>query len=284
MSRRPFLPPLLASPPGTNLGSRVLGDLCHRSVPQPLLAAMIRLYARHTGANLEESAVAPEACGTFAEFFTRRLRPGVRPVDRSNGTVVSPVDGRIQAFDRLDEGGRFDQVKGHAYSVEEFLGGPEEAGSFRRGWYAVLYLSPGDYHRIHCPVDGTLRSWKHIPGTLVSVQPFFCNLVAGLLVSNERVLSRIETRRGPVVTGMVGACGVGRIRLAHDDLETNRGNRRGAERILDPMVSVRRGDELGLFDLGSTVVLLLADEALKPVPELVSGQPVRMGMALFRRS
>ncbi len=281
MSRRPFVPPWVASPPGLNLGSRLVGELAHASIPAPMLRAMIRAYARHYGLDLDEMAEPIESYQTFAEFFTRRLRPGARPVDRSPGVVVSPVDGTIQSVGRLEDG-RFDQVKGHGYSLETFLGGAEEAAAYREGWYTVIYLSPADYHRIHSPLDGAVISWTHIPGTLCSVQPFFSNLVAGLLVSNERVLSHMDTPLGSVAVGMVGACGVGRIRLAYDAVETNvEWGARRQDEIMDPPVPMKKGDELGLFDLGSTVVLVMNNPDLRPVPGLEPGVPVRCGVRLF---
>ena len=279
MNRGPFLPPWFASPPGTNLGSRLMGDLAHRRVPRPLLRSMIRVYARHYGLNLDEMASPIEACRSFAEFFTRRLRPGVRPIDRDPDAVVSPVDGTVQTLGRLEEG-RFEQVKGHAYSVADFLGGDAAAADFAAGWYAVIYLSPADYHRIHCPLDGKITAWTHIPGTLVSVQPFFSNLIAGLLVSNERVLTYMDTPLGPVAVGMVGACGVGRIRLSYDDLETNisMGSRRG-DKTMDKPLGIGKGDELGVFDLGSTVAVFLANPDFRPV--MVPGEKIRYGQRLF---
>ncbi len=281
MSRRPFLPPRVASPPGLNLGSRLIGELAHATLPAPVLRAAIHAYARHYQLDLDEMAAPVESYQTFAEFFTRRLRPGARPVDRSEGAVVSPVDGTVQSIGRLEDG-RFDQVKGHGYSVETFLGGSEEAESYGEGWYAVLYLSPADYHRIHSPVDGAVTRWTHIPGTLCSVQPLFSNLVAGLLVSNERVLSHMDTPIGPVAVGMVGACGVGRIRLAYDALETN--VEWGAKRqdvTMTPPVDLQKGDEIGLFDLGSTVVLIMNNPALQPAPGIAPGAKVRCGIRLF---
>ncbi|MFH1533056.1 MAG: archaetidylserine decarboxylase [Pseudomonadota bacterium] len=284
MSRRPFLPPWVASPPGLNLGSRLMGDLAHAKLPPSVLRTLIRAYARHYGLDLDEMAAPIESYQTFAEFFTRRLRPGARPLDRSPGVVTSPVDGKVQSMGRLEDG-RFDQVKGHGYSVETFLGGASEALAYREGWYAVLYLSPADYHRIHSPLDGEITRWTHIPGTLCSVQPFFCNLVAGLLVSNERVLSHMDTSLGAVVVGMVGACGVGRIRLAYDGVETNvEWGARRQDETMDPPVSIRKGDEIGLFDLGSTVVLIMNNNDLRPVPGLEPGVPVRCGARLFERS
>ena len=279
MSRGPFLPPRVASPPGTNLGSRLVGDLAHRRLPGPLLRTMIRIYSSHYGLDLDEMASPMEAYRSFAEFFTRRLRPGARPVDRDPGAVVSPVDGTVQTLGRLEEG-RFEQVKGHAYSVADFLGSDKAASDLAAGWYAVIYLSPADYHRIHCPLDGKITAWTYIPGTLVSVQPFFSNLVAGLLVSNERVLSYMDTPLGPAAVGMVGACGVGRIRLAYDDLETNvsMGSRR-QDKTMDEAVKIGKGDELGLFDLGSTVVVLLANPDLRPV--MIPGEKIRFGQRLF---
>jgi len=258
----------------------MLGDLVHIRLPKPALRALVLSYARVCGLNLDEMAMPVDSYRTFAEFFTRRLRPGARPVDRDPAAVVSPVDGTIQSVGRLEDG-CFDQVKGHGYSVETFLGGPAESAPYREGWYAVLYLSPADYHRIHCPLDGAVTAWTYIPGTLCSVKPFFSNLVAGLLVSNERVISHMDTDFGPVAVAMVGACGVGRIRLAYDYLETNRPRARRRDRSYDDPITLRKGDEMGLFDLGSTVVVQIADPDLSPAAGIEPGVSIRYGMRIF---
>jgi phosphatidylserine decarboxylase len=272
---------LLATAVSNPLLSRVTGRLSDLRLPAPVLAPAIRLYARAFGADLEEARLPPEAYPSFNAFFTRRLRDGARPVDSGPGVAVSPTDSRLSAIGAVPEDGLLEQVKGARYPIEALLGSAEDAAPFRTGVHATLYLSPAMYHRVHSPVDGRVRAFRYVPGRLFPVNAAGVRSVPGLFTRNERVAVFLETEaHGPVAVVLVGAANVGRMTLAFAPLVTNRGQA-GALAMPEEPVDLRRGDELGAFNLGSTVVLLLADRALTPAA--AAGDLVRVGEALWRR-
>ena len=263
--------------------SRLSGRLADLAPPRWLLGPAIRLYARLFGVALAEASEPPDAYPTFNAFFTRRLRPGLRPIASEARTVVSPSDSALVGIGPTPPDGRLEQVKGRRYSVEALLGSAEEAVPFRQGVTATLYLSPAMYHRVHVPVDGHIVGWRYVPGRLFPVSPPSVRAVPGLYTRNERVVVFIDApEHGSVAVVLVGAANVGRIHLAFSELVTN--SRAPAARVTPlPPLPVRRGDELGSFNLGSTVVLLVADPALRPAAGVVPGAFVRMGEALWRR-
>jgi len=261
--------------------SRLTGRLADARLPGPLLRAAIRVYSRACGVDWSEVAEPIAAFPTFNAFFTRRLRAGARPV-AAGPVVVSPSDSRLSALGPVPPDGRLEQVKGRTYSLEALLGAAEEAAPYRRGVYATLYLSPAMYHRVHAPVDGRVRAWRYVPGRLFPVNERAVRTVDGLFAVNERVVVHVDTEAfGPVAVVLVGATNVGRITLSFTDLATNAG--RPPSRAEPPApVPIARGDELGAFNLGSTVVLLVADAALRPAGPSPGGL-VWMGEALWRR-
>jgi len=261
--------------------SRLTGYLADLRLPPTLLVPAIRAYARAYGVDLSEAAHPPEGYPSFNAFFTRRLRDGVRPIETASGAVVSPSDSRLSAIGRVPKDGRLEQLKGETYAIDALLGSPEDAAPFWNGQHGTLYLSPAMYHRVHSPVDGEVVAWRYVPGRLFPVNAAGVRSVPGLLTRNERVIVRIETgAHGPVSVVLVGAANVGRISLAFADLVTNRGHMPGVFQPKAP-IPIRRGDEIGSFNLGSTVVLLVADPGL--VPAARAGNLVRVGQALWRR-
>jgi len=262
--------------------SRWAGRLADLRLPGPLLRAAIRAYSRLYAVDWSEVAEPLEAFPTFNAFFTRRLRDGARAV-AGGRCVVSPSDSRLFAFGAIPKDGRLEQIKGRNYSMEALLGSAEDAALFREGLYATLYLSPSMYHRVHSPVDGRIRSWRYLPGRLFPVNSVAVRSVDGLFTVNERVVVLLETDAfGPVAVVLVGATNVGRISLAFVDLVTNVG--RPAARTEAPSpIPIARGDDLGVFNLGSTVVLLVANSALRPAGP-APGDLVRMGQALWQQA
>jgi phosphatidylserine decarboxylase len=261
--------------------SRLFGRLADARLPGPLLRGLIAAWVRAYGVDMSEAAAPASSFRTFNQFFTRALRPGVRPVAKAADVLVSPCDARVYTQGALGEDGRIDQVKGRTYTVSELLDSAQRAEGFARGFQATLYLSPAMYHRVHWPVDGTIVGWRHIPGRLYPVNALAVRRVDRLFAVNERVAIYLESGFGPLAVVMVGATNVGRISLTFDSLLTNTGKPGGFCVPAEP-IPVRRGDELGAFNLGSTVVLLAADARLAsagPGP----GDLVRMGEALWRR-
>ncbi|HUG53814.1 MAG TPA: archaetidylserine decarboxylase [Vicinamibacteria bacterium] len=262
--------------------SRLAGRLADARLPGPLLRAAMRAYIRAYRVDMSEVAEPLSAHSTFNAFFTRRLRPGARPVSTEPGVAVAPCDSRVVSIGSVPEDGRIEQVKGRTYTLAALLGSEEDARAFARGVHATLYLSPSMYHRVHSPVDGLIRAWRYLPGRLFPVNTLAIRHVEGLFTLNERVSILIDAPEvGPVAVVMVGAANVGRMSLSFAPLLTNTGARAGEFRA-DPVIPFARGAELGAFNLGSTVVLLVADPTLEPAG-VSAGQLVRMGQPLWRR-
>ncbi len=264
--------------------SRVTGRLSDLRLPKAILVPAIRAYARAYGADLAEAALPAEAYPSFNAFFTRRLREDARPVAGGEGVVVSPSDSWLSAIGAVPADGRLEQVKGSSYSIEALLGSAEDAAPFRSGLHATLYLSPAMYHRVHSPVEGRVQAWRYVPGRLFPVNPTGVRLVPGVFTRNERVAVFLDTEaHGPVAAVLVGAANVGRMSLAFADLVTNSGGGRPPGRVVPAdAIVLRRGDEIGAFNLGSTIILLVSDPRLAPAAS--PGDLVRMGQALWRRS
>ena len=263
--------------------SRLTARAAEWRLPGPLLRTLVRAYVRAYEVDMSEVGEPLAAFPTFNAFFTRRLRAGARPVCAEAGVVVSPCDSRVHSIGVLPAGGVLEQIKGRSYRLSALLASEEDAAPFARGVQATLYLSPSMYHRVHSPVDGLIRSWRYVPGRLFPVNAMAVRHVDALFAVNERLAIRIDTAEsGPVTVVMVGATNVGRITVSFAPLATNAGLPAAHTRA-DPPIPIARGDELGTFNLGSTVVLLVADPALRPA-DVAPGDIVRMGRPLWRRA
>lgn len=264
-----------------NRTSRAMGRLSEARLPPRVLQRVVRSYCRVFRVDLRDTVVPPGGFRTFNEFFTRRLVPQARPVDPDPDVVVSPSDGRVMAVGTVSQGLAL-QAKGRFYPVARLLGDEGLCASFEGGPYATIYLSPRDYHRVHVPCDGEVVEVRHLPGRLYTVAPRAADLIGELLPRNERIHAILRTSFGTVLVSMVGATGVGRMTTAFADLTSNLQGGEVARCVrLDPPVPARKGDDLGAFNVGSTVVLLLPPgpwEVLSPP----AGEPVRTGQGLFR--
>ncbi len=233
-----------------------LGQLAEVGAPPQLLDVLVEQFIETFHVDMRE--VADEGpFHSFDAFFTRRLREGARPVDPTPGAIVSPADGRLEAFGEVSGSLKL-QIKGHEYGIEALLNGISDPTPYRGGQFAVIYLSPRDYHRVHAPVSGRIIEVVHIPGTLFPVNTIGVSHIKGLFARNERVAFVHDCEPGPVCSLMVGAIGVGRITTPFAQLETNRGPRLAEPMVHDCSERVRKGDELGVFHLGSTVILILS--------------------------
>jgi phosphatidylserine decarboxylase len=261
--------------------SRFVGAAARAPLPAAVLRPAILAYARLYGANLDEAERPPHAYASFLDFFARRLRPGLRPQDPDPRAVSSPCDGSVHATSRVVRGG-FLQAKATTATLAHLLGDPRAAAAFEGGSQATLYLAPGDYHRFHWPFDATLETLRHLPGDLWPVGPRALERLPGVLAANERVVVEGTTHRGGAFALVaVGALDVGSIRLAFHPLRTTRGGS-ARPRAWGPLgLAVRRGEEAGWFELGSSLVLLLAPEAGTLHP-LARGERVRVGWVLGR--
>lgn len=243
--------------------------------------AVIRWFIRRYGVDMAEAADPdPAHYPTFNEFFTRALRPGVRPLAAAD--LLCPVDGAISQFGAID-GDRVLQAKGHWYTTQALVGGDAQlAARFAGGYFATLYLSPKDYHRIHMPCSARLTRMIHVPGELFSVNPVTAAAVPGLFARNERVVCCFDAAFGPFVLVLVGATIVGSMATTwHGVVNPPRPGRVREWRYDDREIQLGRGDEMGRFLLGSTVVALFP-----PVPRLhfdpgwSPGRAIRLGQAM----
>ena len=238
-----------------------------------------RFVAKY-GVNMAE-AVEPhiETYATFNEFFTRPLRADARPTPLGDSPMwLCPVDGAISQFGEIVRDQIF-QAKGHEYSARALVGGDATlAAHFDDGAFATLYLSPRDYHRIHMPCDGTLTRMIYVPGALYSVNPATARGIPGLFAINERVVCVFDTAHGPFVLTLVGATIVGSMATVwHGVVNPPRTGhvrewRYGSAPGEETPVTLKRGDEMGRFLLGSTVVMLWPKAVLRFNP---AWQPTR---------
>ena len=246
----------------------------------PATTRLIEWFIRRYRVDMSEAAQADAtAYKTFNEFFTRALKPQARPIAAAG--LVCPVDGAVSQHGRI-EGDQVFQAKGHHYSTTALVGGDAAlAGQFHNGHFATIYLSPRDYHRVHMPCDGRLRRMIHVPGALFSVNPVTARGVPGLFARNERVVCVFDSPRGPFVLVLVGATIVGSMATVwHGVVNPPRGRKVREWRYDDASVSLKKGEEMGRFLLGSTVVLLFPDQPVSFNPAWGPQHAVRMGEAM----
>ena len=244
--------------------------------------AVIRWFVRRYGVDMAEAADPDvEHYPTFNAFFTRALKPGARPLAQAD--LLCPVDGAISQFGAID-GDRVLQAKGHAYSTRALVGGDAAlAARFHNGHFATLYLSPRDYHRIHMPCNARLQRMIHVPGDLFSVNPVTARGVPGLFARNERVVCVFDAAQGPFVLALVGATIVGSMATTwHGVVNPPRPGIPREWRYDEPAIRLQRGDEMGRFLLGSTVVLLFPAGLLQFNADWMPEGMVRMGQAMAR--
>lgn len=220
----------------------------------------------------------PSAYKTFNAFFTRSLKAALRPVDQGARVLASPVDGRISQVDSIREG-RIFQAKGLDYSVLELLGGdPARAQPFLKGQFTTIYLSPRDYHRIHMPLAGKLLEQVYVPGRLFSVAGHTVRTIPRLFARNERVVAIFETEFGKMALVLVGAINVAAIETVWAGLITPP-NQKAIRVDHYPELVLAKGEEMGRFNMGSTVIVLLENNAWD-WGGLEANQSVRMGVKL----
>jgi phosphatidylserine decarboxylase len=281
-----------------HLLSRVVHHLMRVEAGAPVRHAFMRWFIPRFGVDLSEAAE-PDYTRypSFNAFFTRALKPGVRPMDPAHDVLVSPVDGALSQCGPIRAGQIF-QAKGRDYSVLELLGGDAaRAARYQDGWFATIYLSPRDYHRIHLPLAGRLKQMTLVPGRLFSVNPPTTRSVPRLFARNERVATRWDTDRGAMELVMVGALFVASIETVwHGEVtpsedgwgwvvesnawmrEVQNWNYGGTGN--PAAVDLAKGEELGRFNMGSTVILLFEKDRVIPDPVLVPGAKLRLGQRI----
>ncbi len=247
-------------------------------VRSALIKGFLKLYPQVNLGEAQRTQV--EQYASFNDFFTRALRAGVRPIDVADTALVSPVDGRVSQAGAIEEGHLL-QAKGHGYSAAALLGSAARAEPFRGGRFATIYLAPFNYHRIHMPVAGTLREAVHVPGALYSVNQATAENVPGLFARNERVVCLFDTPYGPLAMVLVGALFVGSVSVVWQSSEVTPAKPRPQYPMPLPLPSpapaLAKGEEMGRFNMGSTVILLLPPGMAEWEASLVAGQPLRLG-------
>lgn len=217
----------------------------------------------------------------FNDFFTRELRSDARPIVPGKITVISPVDGSISQIGKINSGEIF-QAKGRSYDLDALLAGDYEmAENFKDGQFATLYLSPRDYHRIHMPLDGKLIKMTYAPGKLFAVNNHTAKVVEQLFARNERIISYFETAIGSMAIIMVGAMNVGSMETVWAGEITPTNNR--SITIMDyndRQIYLKRGDEMGRFNMGSTVIVLFGKDRTQWLPGLQPDQLITMGTTI----
>lgn len=264
--------------------SRLVGRLTHwrwRTWKDLLIRLFIRHYQVDMSDALEQDYHRFE---NFNAFFTRELRPGTRPLSADARVIACPVDGSISRIGAIDDA-LIIQAKGHDYSVADLLGGDKTlSGTFRNGRFATLYLSPRDYHRIHMPVDGSLLSMQLVPGRLFPVNPPSTRTIPRLFARNERVINIFSTEIGTMALVMIGALCVGSMDTVWAGTVAPCGSRAQLRQQYTPgAVTLEGGQEVGRFNMGSSVILLFEADRMEWLAHLKAGDAVRMGQELGKR-
>ncbi|TBW56874.1 phosphatidylserine decarboxylase [Marinobacter halodurans] len=259
--------------------SRLAGRLADNDQVPALKNRVVRWFIERYGVDMSEAVDAdPASYATFNAFFTRALKPGLRPVDDAPEALTSPVDGAISQLGTIEEG-RIFQAKGQSFNLTELLGGDEQrARPFAGGAFATIYLAPKDYHRIHMPLAGTLKEMTYVPGRLFSVNPVTAANVPNLFARNERVVTLFDTAWGPMAMVLVGAMIVGSVETTWAGVVApGTDGVSSVDYSADKPIRFDKGDEMGRFRLGSTVILLLPKDVMRWSDGLGPETRLRMG-------
>ena len=242
---------------------------------------LIALISRVAGINYAE-ALSPDPADyvSFNAWFTRALKPGARIFDPDPQAFLSPCDGRISETGPLEEN-RILQAKGKDYSLQDLLANDPVCQQLVGGYFSTIYLSPKDYHRIHMPIGGRLQRMIHVPGRLFSVAPYTVRQVPRLFARNERVISIFDTEHGPLVMVLVGAMLVSSTETVWAGEVTPTKNKEvTVKEYPNEEITLAKGEEMGRFNMGSTVILLMPPGALKSLESLGAGDAVKLGQKL----
>ncbi len=264
-----------------HLLSRLVGWIAASEI-RWLKNTFINAFIKRYDVNMEEAGrKSADEFRCFNDFFTRELEDGVRPLADGDNQLVSPADGAVSQLGKI-ENGRIFQAKGQDYSLIELLGGStERAEEFMGGEFATIYLSPKDYHRVHMPLRGTLREMVYVPGDLFSVNKTTAENVPRLFARNERVVAIFDTEQGPMAMVLVGAMIVAAVETVWAGLITPPKRELKVVDYTNPQpVTLEKGEEMGRFLLGSTVVLCFAKDKIHWQEDLSADSPLRMGEAI----
>jgi phosphatidylserine decarboxylase len=265
-----------------HMACHLMGKASQLPLPSPILQPVIRAYAVAMGVSMEEVEQPPGGFKNFGEFFGRRLRPGARVVCEDKDALASPCDGKIIGFGDIDfnDSPSF-SIKGNRYNLEALLGTENHGAIYSRGGYLIIYLHPRDYHRVHVPADAVLTKIRHVPGARYPVNSMFEDRVEEIYGKNERVVFHftLPSKREFALI-MVSAFGVGNIETPFglNKIQSSAGC---SESEFETPITIGKGDDLGAFLLGSTVVMVWSHNAFEIDDRLVVG-PITMGSKLGR--
>ncbi len=261
--------------------SRALGRIASSRAPRPLVDAAVGAFIRIYDVDMSEVDLPDGGFRTFDDFFTRTLLEGARPIDPDPAALVSPADGRIEDLGEITAEGEI-IVKGQPYTAEAVLGDEDAARLYEGGHYFIVYLSPRDYHRVHAPTCGSVQCMRYVPGSLFPVNRIGTQFIPQLFARNERLaIVQESVVHGTVTTIMVGAIGVGRIGVSFDDVQTNRGDTPGLRSYTDSPIPLDRGDELGVFHMGSTAIVMTPPACPLDL-RAQAGSSIRMGEVMAK--
>jgi len=264
--------------------SGMIGWGAKRRLPRRLQASLLRSYAKTYGLNAAEAEHPIEHYPSLQAFFTRRLAPGARTSPADPGSIIAPSDGTICEAG-LATAGKLLEAKGSAFTLQTLLADDALATRLVDGPYVVIYLSPRDYHRVHFPASGKVIGWSHIPGKLFPVGSRSVKREPGLFARNERFVTVVDSPHGRYAVVMVAAVGVGHITASYDpEVATHAGgfaNNSTRHKILDPPIPIVRGEELGIFNLGSTTITIFEPGRVE-LNDLVSNAQIEMGNPVGR--
>ena len=259
--------------------SRLMRQLTH-SENKTWKNLFIKGIASHYGVNMDEAIESnADAYPSFNQFFTRELKAGVRTIANDKGDIACPADGTVSQAGDITEGNII-QAKGKSYTAADLLGGDEDrAEPFKNGKFTTIYLSPKDYHRLHMPLDGRLKEMIHVPGRLFSVNGATANSVPRLFARNERVVAIFDTEIGPMALVLVGAIFVASIETVwHGEVTPPAAKSiRTWEYTRVKAPKLKRGEEMGRFNMGSTIIVLYGNDVMNWEDMLVAGQTVQLG-------
>jgi len=245
---------------------------------------LIKRFISGFAINIDEAAEQNiDAYPDFQSFFCRALREDARPIEAKANAIVHPVDGRLCQFGQLTQWDLL-QAKGKSFSCAALLGDAHRAETFIDGSYAIYYLSPSDYHRVHMPAEGRLTAMSYIPGKLFSVAPNLATQIDNLYARNERVVCHFDTEHGPMAVVLIGAMLVGSVYTSwHGVVNGDHGKQLRQFAYPNPKSEqpiLKRGEELGGFYYGSSVIILSKHAGLNWSPHLSLGSPVKMGQLM----
>jgi phosphatidylserine decarboxylase len=258
--------------------SAAVGRATRLPVPAAAHHAAIRAFAKQYSVNLEEMEGTIEDYPTFGSFFTRKLKPGRRTIDMGQNVVASPVDAHVSQIGQIERGACL-QAKGISFPVDKLLGDARRALDFENGSFATLYLSPRDYHRFHSPLSGQITGYHYLPGEFWPVNQASVRTKDALFAINERLVTYLDTPAGQCAYIAVGATCVARIHAAYDEIITHQGQ--GAKAHTYPRaMAIEKGAEIGMFEMGSTVIMLFQNGRVTWEPSLQPDSPVVLGQRI----